>query len=79
MELYHSEGGAINPHFSHTVRTDTVSAEAYEWLQNYEGLQYFDRFYINWRERSKKGYLEVQFERKEPAMMFLLTWGGEYK
>lgn len=78
MELYFSSGGAQNPRFAHTVRTKNVSAEAYQWLQEYEGLEYFDRFYINWVEREKKGYLEVQFERKEPAMMFLLTWGGEY-
>lgn len=75
MELYHSSGGAQNPRFRYTVKVDTVSAEAYEWLQNYEGLECFDRFYINWVERPTKGYLEVQFERQEPAMMFALAWG----
>lgn len=75
MELYHSSGGAQNPRFRYTVKVDTVSAEAYQWLQEYEGLECFDRFYINWVEREKKGYLEVQFERQEPAMMFSLSWG----
>jgi hypothetical protein len=75
MELYYGGGGAQNPHFRYKVNVETVSAEAYEWLQKYEGLPCFDRFYINWTERSKKGHLEVQFEREEPALMFKLTWG----
>lgn len=77
MELYYGGGGAQNPRFRYTVKVDTVSAEAYGWLQNYEGLECFDRFYINWTERERLGYLEVQFEREEPAVMFRLTWGNK--
>lgn len=75
MELYYSSGGRQNPDFRYKVKVDTVSAEAYEWLQKYEGLEYFDRFYINWTGRERLGYLEVQFEREEPAIMFKLSWG----
>ena len=75
MELYYGGGGAQNPRFPHTVKVNTVSAEAYGWLQDYPGLEYFDRFYINWTSRTTLGYLEVQFEREEPAIMFRLKYG----
>lgn len=75
MELYHSSGGAGNPRFPHSVKVNTVSAEAYGWLQDYPGLEYFDRFYINWTGRERLGYLEVQFEREQPAIMFRLKYG----
>ena len=74
MKLYFSEGGAQTPHFPYTVRVNTVSSYAYEWLQNYPGLEYFDRFWINWTGGRP---LEVQFEREEPAIMFRLKYGHQ--
>jgi hypothetical protein len=77
MEIYRSEGGAYNPHFRYSVIVNTVTAEAYGWLQDYPGLECFDRFWINWTGREQLGYLEVQFEREQPAIMFRLKYGHQ--
>ncbi len=77
MELYYGGGGAQNPRFRYTVYVSGASSEMYEWLQNHPGLEYFDRFYINWLNTRADGKREVQFERHEPAVLFKLRWGGE--
>lgn len=77
MQLYYGGGGAQNPRFRYSVWVEGPTSEMYEWLQNYPGLECFDRFYINWTGGSRVGKREIQFERHEPAVMFKLRWGGE--
>lgn len=77
MELYFGGSRAQNPRFRYSVWIKGPSSEAYQWLQEYPGLEYFDRFYINWLSTRADGAREIQFERHEPAVMFKLRWGGE--
>lgn len=74
MELYFSSGGAQNPRFRYKVWVKGPSAEAYQWLQEYPGVDCFDRFYINWTTTRADGTREIQFEREEPAIMFALKF-----
>jgi hypothetical protein len=53
----------------------------YEWCSAFddEGA-YFRRFHVEWMTvHNDREYEIVQFEWREAANMFLLTWGGQYK
>jgi hypothetical protein len=51
----------------------------YEWCDAFDDEgKYFRRWHVEWRDTHKpRDYEVVQFEWREAANMFLLTWGGE--
>lgn len=79
MEYFYSEGGNNRPYFSHRVKVPNCHTDMYKWCQDFsdEG-RYFRRFHVEWASVYNRDYDIVQFEWREAANMFLLTWGGQY-
>lgn len=73
MEVYYSEHGARNPCFRYVIKVKTVSAEAGTWLKEYPSA---GRYWVDWTGRSRLGWVNVQFEHEEPAVMFSLKWAN---
>lgn len=80
MEYFYSGGGNNSPYFSHRIRVPNCTAEMYEWCAAFDDDgKYFCRWHVEWKATHKpRDYEVVQFEWREAANMFLLTWGGEY-
>lgn len=81
MEQFYSAGGRSNPDFPHQVKINKITDEMLVWCQKYtvKGTGYSQRFYIKW---NMKYYGEdingiFQFECEEPAIMFILKFGGQ--
>lgn len=64
MELYRSYGGMMNPNFLYKVALRQVTAEMYEWCDNYNDKD--NRYYANWKE--------MQFENEQTAILFGLKF-----
>jgi hypothetical protein len=52
----------------------------YEWCSDFDDEgKHFRRWHVQWQvNRPQRDYDVVQFEWREAANMFLLTWGGQY-
>jgi hypothetical protein len=64
MELYRSYSGMSNPNFLYKVALQQVTAEMYEWCDNYDDKD--NRYYANWKE--------FQFENEQTAILFGLKF-----
>jgi hypothetical protein len=80
MEYFWSDGGNNDPYFSHRVRIPKLTTEMYEWCSDFDDEgKHFRRWHVQWQvNRPQRDYDVVQFEWREAANMFLLTWGGQY-
>lgn len=80
MEYFWSDGGNNDPYFSHRIRIPKCTTEMYEWCSDFDDEgKYFRRWHVQWQaNRPQRDYDVVQFEWREAANMFLLTWGGQY-
>lgn len=74
MNRYHSEGGASNPYFRHTVAVKDVTDEMLNWCSTFKGSEYFERYYVQWTRYSTGGAV-FQFETDRAALMFNLKFG----
>ena len=76
MKYFHSNGGNNKPHFTHRIKMPRVLPEGvYEWCEEYDDADRpFRRFHIEWDQYGDKGYVIVQFEWEEAAIMFALKW-----
>ena len=80
MEYFHSSGGNNRPYFSYRIRVPKCTTDMYTWCDAFDAEgAYFRRFHVEWQYSPGQGpnYDVVQFEWREAANMFLLTWGGE--
>jgi hypothetical protein len=80
MEYFWSDGGNNDPYFSHRVKVPKCTADMYDWCTEFDDEgKYFRRWHVQWQaNRPQRDYDVVQFEWREAANMFLLTWGGQY-
>lgn len=79
MEYFYSEGGNNSPYFSYRIKVPKCTSEMFKWCEDFDAEgEYFRRWHVEWKKFSSKDYEVVQFEWREAANMFLLTWGGEY-
>jgi hypothetical protein len=53
----------------------------YEWCDDFDNEgAYFRRWHVEWKDIHRpRDYDIVQFEWREAANMFLLTWGGDHQ
>ena len=81
MEYFYSSGGNNRPYFSHRIRVPKCTNEMYEWCDDFDNEgAYFRRWHVEWKDIHRpRDYDIVQFEWREAANMFLLTWGGDYQ
>lgn len=76
MKYFHSYGGRSNPDFPYRIKMPGELPEgAYEWCLAYpdQGALY-RRFHCEQGHAEHKGYVIMQFEWEEAAMMFALRW-----
>jgi len=81
MEYFHSNGGNNKPYFTHRIKIfGELPKGAHEWCLEYDdGGQPFRRFHCEWDHHPKgsdghKGYVIIQFEWEQAAIMFKLRW-----
>jgi len=81
MKYFHGGGGNNSPWFAHRIKIlGELPKGAFEWCQAYpDGDRPFRRFHVEWDHYAKgdemhKGYVIVQFEWEEAAIMFALRW-----
>ena len=83
MKYYSSQGGNNSPYFKYRIKAiDGLARGAYEWCQEYpDEDQPFRRFHCEWDHyepghKSHKGYVVIQFEWEQAAIMFALRWSA---
>jgi hypothetical protein len=81
MKYFSSHGGNNAPYFAHRIKvTDGLRVGAFEWCEAYpDGDHPFRRFHVEWDHYSEgqeghKGFVTIQFEWEEAAIMFALMW-----
>jgi hypothetical protein len=82
MEYFHSSGGNTRPYFTYRIKVFKCTAEMYDWCYDFDSDDVnFRRWHVEWKnfdsQRMPTDHEIVQFEWREAASMFLLTWGGE--
>jgi hypothetical protein len=81
MKYFSSHGGNNAPYFTHRIKMPVgLPAGAYEWCLEYPDQDSpFRRFHCEWDhytagQPGHKGYVIIQFEWEEAAIMFALMW-----
>ena len=81
MKYYTSHGGDDKPYFKNRIKViDGLAHGAYEWCREYpDENQPFRRFHCEWDhfepgQTGHKGYVVIQFEWEQAAIMFALRW-----
>lgn len=81
MKYYTSLGGDNKPYFSYRIKVDDgLPLGAYEWCDTYPDQDRpFRRFHVEWDHYEQgvsghKGFVIIQFEWEEAAIMFMLRW-----